>query len=211
MAACGADSLGANGTIFDVGAHVGESALAFHRSFPSAVIHSFEPISSIFEALRANSKPHANIHCHNLALGDQSGERRIALSGTGISCTMNSLNSPVSSSTPPELLQTIKVARLDDFCAGASISLLAVLKIDVEGFEPQVIDGARGLLSEGRIGHLIAEVALDPNNKYHTPLDVLVRRLKEFNYLLTGFYESTYDFESGQMRFTNAFFKSPRL
>jgi FkbM family methyltransferase len=207
----GGDASGAKGIIFDVGAHVGESALAFHKSFPEATIHSFEPVEHIFEVLRRNCKLLANIHCHNLALGDETGERRIALSGGEINCTMNSLKSPVTSSTPSELTQTIKTARLDDFCADAGINQLAVLKMDVEGFEPQVIDGAQRLLGEGRIMHLVAEVTLDPRNKYHTPLDVLVKRLGKVNYSLTGFYDSAYDFESGQMLFTNAFFRSPRL
>jgi hypothetical protein len=68
LAACGADPSGANGMILDVGAHKGESALAFRNSFPQAVIHSFEPISFIYEVLRRNCEPYANIHCHNLAL-----------------------------------------------------------------------------------------------------------------------------------------------
>jgi FkbM family methyltransferase len=190
---------------------MGESALAFHASFPQAVIHSFEPISFIFEVLHQNCKAHANILCHNVALGDEACERRIALFGTDALCTWNSLNSVATSSTPSELAHTVKIVRLDDFCTSAAIQQLAVLKIDVEGFECQVIEGARGLLREGRVAHLMAEVTLDPNDKQHTPLAALEKRLGEFNYSLTGFYESTYDFQSGQMLFTNALFKSPRL
>lgn len=211
LVACGADPSGANGFILDVGAHTGESALAFRKSFPQAVIHSFEPISFIFEVLRRNCQPHANIVCHNLALGDKSGELSIALSGTETLCQMNSLNSVATSSTPPELTHTVKITRLDDFCAGAGIKQVAVLKIDVEGFECQVIDGARALLREGRIAHFMAEVTLNPDDKQHTQLAALEKRLGEFNYLLSGFYEPSYDSASGQMLFTNAFFKSPRL
>ena len=124
---------------------------------------------------------------------------------------MNSLNSVATSSTPPELTHTVKITRLDDFCAGAGIKQVAVLKIDVEGFECQVIDGARALLREGRIAHFMAEVTLNPDDKQHTQLAALEKRLGEFNYLLSGFYEPSYDSASGQMLFTNAFFKSPRL
>jgi FkbM family methyltransferase len=211
LVACGADPSGANGVILDVGAHMGESALAFRKNFPEAAIHSFEPISFIFEALRRNCQPHANIFCHHLAFGDKPGELRIALSGTDVLCQMNSLNSVATSSTPPELTQTVKIARLDDFCASTGIQQVAVLKIDVEGYECQVIEGARALLREGRIGHLMAEVTLDPEDKQHTQLAALEKQLSEFNYSLTGFYEPSYHFESGRMLFANALFKSPRL
>src|SRR5438105_7739735 len=40
--------------IFDVGAHVGESARKFHHAFPEATIHSFEPVSRAFAQLRQN-------------------------------------------------------------------------------------------------------------------------------------------------------------
>ncbi len=211
LVACGGDPSGANGFIFDVGAHTGESALAFRKNFPRAAIHSFEPVSFIFEALRRNCQPHANIFCHHLAFGDKPGELRIALSGTDVLWTMNSLKSLANSSTPEELTHAVKVTRLDDFCVIAGIKQVAVLKIDVEGYESQVIDGARSLLREGHIAHLMAEVTLDPDDNQHTPLSGLERQLSEFNYSLAGFYEPSFDAGSGRMLFTNALFKSPRL
>lgn len=211
LAACRAEASGANGFILDVGAHTGESALAFRQNFPQAVIHSFEPISFIFEVLRRNCQLDPNIHCHNLALGDKPGELSIALSDREAINTMNSLNAVATAATPQELTQTVKITSLDDFCASQGIKQVAVLKIDVEGFECQVLDGARRLLSEGRIAHLMAEVTLNPKNKQNTQLAALQKQLSEFNYSLTGFYESSYDAQSGEMLYTNALFKSPRL
>jgi len=211
LAAFGADPLGANGFILDVGAHTGESALAFRKSFPQAVIHSFEPISFIFEALRRNCKSYSNIFCHNLALGDKPGKLRIALSGTDVLWTMNSLKLVATSSTPTELAHTVEVARLDHFCESVGIKQVAVLKIDVEGYECQVVNGAHSLLREGRIAHIMAEVTLNSKDGLHTSLAALERQLGEFNYSLTGLYEPSYDSGSGQMLFTNALFKSPRL
>jgi len=211
FAACGADPSGANGFILDVGGHTGESALGFHKSFPEATVHSFEPISFIFEALRRNCQPHPAIHCHNLAVGNEIGELRIALSGKDVLDTMNSLNFVATSSTPAELTHTVTITRLDDFCLNQGIKQVAVLKIDVEGYECQVIEGARALLGEGRVAHLLAEFTLDPNNRQNTQLTALEKQLKELKYSLTGFYESSYDAGSGKMLFSNALFKSPRL
>jgi FkbM family methyltransferase len=207
FAACGAQPSGADGFILDVGGHTGESALAFHRSFPLATIHSFEPISFIFEVLRRNCLPHSTIHCHRVAVGDTIGELRIALSGADVRDTMNSLNSVATSSTPPELVHVVKIMRLDDFCLSQGILKVAVLKIDVEGFECRVLEGARTMLREGRISHIIAEFTLDPDNKQNTQLAELEQQLREFNYSLTGFYESSYDAGTGKLLYSNALFK----
>jgi FkbM family methyltransferase len=190
---------------------MGESALAFRKSFPQVAIHSFEPISFIFEALRRNCKGHTNIVCHNLALGDTAGKLCIALLGKEPLCQMNSLNSVATPSTPQEMTHTVQIVRLDDFCANTRIQQVAVLKIDVEGYECKVIDGARLLLREGRIAHLLAEITLDPKDMQHTQLAALEKQLSGFNYSLTGFYEPSYSFQTGQMLFANALFTSPRL
>ena len=42
--------------IFDVGANTGQSALSFAKSFPSSVIHSFEPTPQVFSLLEKSVK-----------------------------------------------------------------------------------------------------------------------------------------------------------
>src|SRR5688572_7696768 len=66
-------------TIFDVGANDGGSAIKFLEAFPGATIHSFEPVSSTYETLRANAGKHARVQCHRLALGARRGEATIYL------------------------------------------------------------------------------------------------------------------------------------
>ena len=60
--------------IFDIGANIGQSAIAFHALFPSAQIYSFEPVPDCFEELNVRTSGILNIHTFNIALGDFIGD-----------------------------------------------------------------------------------------------------------------------------------------
>ena len=55
-------------TVIDVGAHIGQSALQFHKIFPDAMIYSFEPLHDCFLQLNDKLKNVQNFKSFNLAL-----------------------------------------------------------------------------------------------------------------------------------------------
>lgn len=55
---------------------------------------------------------------------------------------------------------TVPVHRLDTFCAERGIETIDILKVDVEGFETNVFDGASGLLKRKAIKNVIFEISL---------------------------------------------------
>ena len=55
--------------VFDVGAHLGQTALHFRKSFRTATIHCFEPVEDNFKKLKLNTKGRDRIHINQLALG----------------------------------------------------------------------------------------------------------------------------------------------
>src|SRR5439155_10543024 len=63
-------------TILDVGANVGQFALAATARFPNAVIHSFEPVPDVAATLRRNVKGVRAVTVHGIALGAQTGSLR---------------------------------------------------------------------------------------------------------------------------------------
>ena len=64
---------GAPRCIFDVGAHVGETAIALRRAFAAATICSFEPDPENFTALVGHTRGDQRIRCINAAVGRESG------------------------------------------------------------------------------------------------------------------------------------------
>jgi hypothetical protein len=64
LKAVGAGADGKGAVMFDVGAHVGETAIALALEFPEAAIHAFEPVGAIFQRLQKNCRRYPNVICH---------------------------------------------------------------------------------------------------------------------------------------------------
>jgi len=146
-------------TVIDVGANEGQFALAVRRYFPTAHIHAFEPVPCAFERLARSSRGDRRIRLYPLALGRRPG--RIAFfmnrfsqvsSALPIDPANNHPNYDASAASPIE----VSVARLDEVNLESPIARPALLKLDVQGFEAEVLSGARGLLTA--IDYILLEV-----------------------------------------------------
>src|SRR4051812_32869466 len=131
------------GWFFDVGAHIGSCTLAAARALgPRGRVASFEPTPATFARLAENVKLNdvGNVTLVNLAVGStpglvmldggedyNSGRSRIAADG-GQACAMTTL---------------------DAFWSSLGRPPVQLIKIDVEGFELDVLLGARELLATG--------------------------------------------------------------
>jgi FkbM family methyltransferase len=136
-------------TLFDVGANVGQTAQRLVQVFPSSTIYSFEPVPATFVKLQRNVAHLTQVECVDVALGEEPGEVTMTTDRDG----RNTLIAGVSSSNSV----SARVTTLDNFCADRSIQRADVLKIDTEGFETFVLNGARGMLSQGHIEFVVAE------------------------------------------------------
>jgi FkbM family methyltransferase len=136
-------------TFWDVGANVGSVSLPVSRALPLVRVEAFEPSPSVrarFEVNRAlNSDLASRISIHPWALSDRDGvadfyvsnePRNSGVGGLGVSCTR--LDEPISvaSKRGDGLVEAVKMARP------------GLIKIDVEGFEIEVVRGLSGLLAE---------------------------------------------------------------
>ena len=124
----------------DIGANIGNHSLFFAKMFRA--VHSFEPNPRTFGLLAVNARLADNIVPHNLALGEESGV---------LPLTFNPLNvgeaSLVERAAGGERsIEQVAVKQLDTLVAG--LGDIAFIKLDVEGFEPQVLKGADRLLRE---------------------------------------------------------------
>ncbi|HEY5008202.1 MAG TPA: FkbM family methyltransferase [Caulobacteraceae bacterium] len=140
---------GGDGMVVDAGSNVGTHALAFAAAIgPGRPVHAFEPQRLIFNMLAGNVALNAatNIHCHNVALGDRDG--RIAAPQFDYTKPLNFgavefggvQREPLEQQPgdDPARREHVPLARLDSFQFGP----IALLKIDVEGMEMQLLDGA---------------------------------------------------------------------
>lgn len=124
----------------DIGANVGNHSLFFAKLFQT--VHAFEPNPRTFGLLKVNSELADNIVAHNVALGSRPGKA---------SLNFNPLNIGEASLNPimrgPSDVE-IQIERLDDL--SGQLGQVAFIKLDVEGFETEVISGAKTVLERFR-------------------------------------------------------------
>lgn len=129
-------------TFVDVGANIGYvSAVGANLVGPQGQVHSFEPIPACFHRLErlAELNPTYHFTLNNYALGAKDGEATITLGKGNIGG-----NTLVPGQISPEHVAstcTVPVRRLGDYLNQHGIERPALIKIDVEGFEYQVIQG----------------------------------------------------------------------
>jgi FkbM family methyltransferase len=151
--------------IVDVGANEGQFAREARKKFPMSRIISFEPGPRAFARLKAWADQDGNAEAINMALGDSAGEVVLNLHPQHSESSSLLSTTPLSHELYPVTVQQqpvpVKVETLDTlFGSELQISGDVLLKLDVQGFEVKVLEGARQSLSKVRA--CIAEVCLDP-------------------------------------------------
>lgn len=138
--------------VFDVGANIGQYAKLLRELGYSGRIVSFEPLSSAYSQLKAVSKkePLWEI-APQTAIGNQEGEIIINIAGNSYSSSALPMLDAHLESAPESAYsgsETVKLSRLDtlakDYIKSETKSIF--LKIDVQGLEKQVLEGATAIL-----------------------------------------------------------------
>jgi FkbM family methyltransferase len=140
-------------TAVDVGANIGAHTRYLARLCgPDGRVVAFEPSPENLQRLKANVRDLPNVAIKAAAVGDRSGSISLYLSRE-----MNIDHRTYDTGERRDRIE-VPVVRLDDvFPSGSQVDLL---KVDVQGFEREVIEGARRLLSENP--HLKAVVEYWP-------------------------------------------------
>jgi FkbM family methyltransferase len=138
--------------IIDVGAHAGGYTAAAQTAFGQrARIHCFEPNPALFRSLAQRFDGDAQVRCHQVALGSASGSAPLFLDRVGSSRGSLVEASFQITGRPIEQTHEVMVKTLDGVADEEGIYRVDVLKLDVEGHELAVLEGAARLLDAGRI------------------------------------------------------------
>lgn len=131
-------------TIFDVGANVGYVSRFFARN-ADAQIFAFEPNPNIFALLERNVSRTGKVRACNFGLSNADAELPLFLAGDDHSVASFADNYSAAFAALQENGRigsvTAKLVRGDEFCAREKIETIDVLKIDVEGWEVNVLEG----------------------------------------------------------------------
>lgn len=155
----------------DVGAHVGTWTRVLSSYFKKVV--AFEPIPSFVECWEANCKECSNAFLLQGAVSDYKGHLSMAV------VPANTGNSRVAAKGDKNVI-TVNCCTLDEALADVGMSI-DFIKIDVEGWESKVIEGAENVIKEHRP---IMVIEQKPGNaeRYGMARDHAVTLVKRLGY-----------------------------
>lgn len=109
--------------------------------------------------------------------------------------------------------EDVNVTTLDAYSDRAKISQIDILKVDTEGHDLRVLQGASRLLSESAIGIVETEVGMNPGNTFHAPLALVSALLERHGYRIFGVYSQSPEWTTNEpvLRRANVAFISPQL
>lgn len=141
--------LGPARMVVDIGANRGQFALAVRNEYPEAQILSFEPLvvpAAIFQEVFQGDE---RVRLVQAAIGPERGEAPIHISARDDSSSLlpiSNLQSETFPGTEEVGSSTIQVGPLDSFVMAEALTAPALLKLDVQGYEYQALQGCESLL-----------------------------------------------------------------
>lgn len=132
--------------VYDVGANYGIHTLLMARLATKGTVYAFEPMPAIMHALRENVALNGfrNVRFVPLALSNESGTAEFV---TGHHRGAGHLRSAGTSEGTRSQVETCSI---DEFVYSRANPAPTFLKVDVEGAESQVLEGAVRVLAEAR-------------------------------------------------------------
>jgi FkbM family methyltransferase len=166
-------------TCFDIGANIGYWSLLLAKNCPKGTIHSFEPSELPFALLNVNVALNGfnNIKTNKIALGDFEGERDFVVSrDSGFSSFADTHRKLVD--------KTIKVpvTTIDKYVTSNKIKSIDFFKVDVEGAEKMVLDGAAKTLKQGIIKLILIELTDQNLKSFGESVGSVTSLLKSYGY-----------------------------
>jgi FkbM family methyltransferase len=151
-------------TVLDIGANKGQSVSFFKKIYPNSKIIAFEPSEKTFNLLSGfiRDNLYRDVSIYQVGIGEINGELNFYESILDETSTFSlpDENSQYLKDKNRILFQknenafrtvTAKITTIDRFIEENQISSVDILKIDVEGFELEVLNGARNALVKGEI------------------------------------------------------------
>ena len=184
------------GLVLDVGANTGQFAEELRAIGYRGTIVSFEPLSAACRVLTKRAANDAAWTALNLAVGDKDGAIEMNVAGNSQSSSILDML-PLHVQSAPESQyvgkETVKMVRLDSMFHTYDTGQPVYLKIDTQGFERRVIDGAEQSLD--RIDTIQLEMSLAPLYKdellFPEMLNLMTRKGYALVSLEQGFSRST--------------------
>lgn len=151
--------------VFDVGAHHGQTARTFAAAFPHAELYCFEPFPDSFAELERNSQSYPRARLEPLGFADSSGRQEFYCNESSPTNSLLQLDSRAAtvwgnSGLSPTRRVACDFDTLDSYLDRNDIKCVDLLKLDVQGAEYKVLQGAERAMRANRIRNVYLEIII---------------------------------------------------
>ncbi len=185
------ENISSGDVVIDVGANIGDYTLiACKKVGDSGKVLAFEPLSETFSVLTRNLQLNEITHCQPFqkAVGEKLGVAN--LYKTNASGTMGHLDSSLSGQNLIKKNET-EVVTIDNVLSSNHIENVSMMKVDVEGFEHEVLLGCLKSFKEKKIKKILCEVHFKYLESKGKSEETIYDLLREHNFTITHISKAT--------------------
>lgn len=198
-------------TIIDVGASIGMFSKTANYLWQNAKIFSFEPLNTSYKKLITLADEIPNIKLFNFALGDKREKTIINESSYEYSSSileMSDIHKKAFPYSAESTKQEIEVYTLDEIFSNNKISSPVMLKLDVQGFEMNVLKGGINFLE--KVDYILIELSFKELYKGQPLFNDLYSFLSGKNFELLDILENSRNPSTFEMLQVDALFSNKR-
>lgn len=166
---------------FDIGANTGYYTMLLASLARQGEVHAFEPVPLNWHLLQAGAllNGFAHVRANHAALGDRDGELDFSVAVDGAYSSIV----PVGRKHEAARVR-VTVSRLDAYLEAHAVPRVDIVKMDVEGAEPLVLEGAGALLAdEARSPRVLMLELYGPNLRpYGADVAQVLERMARYGY-----------------------------
>jgi len=189
-------------TVFDVGANKGHYSELLNKIMGSkAEIFAFEPSKNTFDIMKANISGIENIKSYNFGFSDKNTILTLYTNENGSGLASVYKRKLEHYGIDMNMAEEVEMKTIDSFCEENNIKKIDFLKLDVEGNELKVLEGAKRIMESGNVEHIQFEFGgcnIDSRTYFKDFYSLLNERYKIYRILKKGLfhiekYKETYE------------------
>ena len=174
-------------TVLDIGANTGQFASAIHGLLPGARIYSFEPLVDCYQVLARRLSGARRFQAFNVALGAKEGNvtfHRNDFTASSSVLPITALHSTAFPWTAETAPVTVEMRSLDSFLPDLVLESKVLVKIDVQGYEDQVLLGGESVIRAA--SYVLIETSFEPLYEGQASFETIYAIMTEYGFRYSG-------------------------
>ena len=179
--------------IFDIGAHIGESSKKYCKLFRNAKIYAFEPSPDSYKVL--DTLNFENLKTYNFGFSNNKSMENFSVNQKSDTNSLLSFSENANKVWEINYLNNLKTIicefnTIDNFCFEEKLNLIDFMKLDVQGAEYLVLEGAHNTLLNKKIKLIQLEVIICLTYKSQKSIGFYINLFESYGYRFLNFSDS---------------------